>query len=130
MFQVMLLFHFTQSIHTWHDHIPELESELSLYIRKHIEHAELIDVSLIGSASNKSRPKYSKNRHANVFIGFIALSSHTLFDSYLEDKDAVKDFVMDGFCRESIYFQRYWNDSDNRYYIVNLIKFDGKIPSR
>jgi len=128
MLEVMLLFHFNRSIDTESCGIAALEDNVHYYLKKNLDAADLIDIYVLGPDPLQRWPTFAQGSQDNVFIGLILTAEQLFIERLIVQGDGIKDYILEGLSGESIYFLKYWNVNNHKYYAVKLLKFsdDGR----
>lgn len=125
MLELMMLYHFNRPIDTERCSVSEVEDKISHYIKKYLDAAELIDICVLGPEPLRRCPKFARDSQANVFIGLIITAERKILEEFIVNGAGLNDYILDGLSGESIYFLKYWNDCNHKYYAVKLLKFSG-----
>jgi len=125
MLELMMLYHFNRPINTEHYSVSEVEDEICRYIKKYLDAAELIDICVLGAEPLRRCPKFARDSQANVFIGVIITAERQILEEFIINGAGLNDYILQDISGESIYFLKYWNNCDHKYYAVKLLKFSG-----
>ena len=127
MLSVVISYKFKEALDTSGFSIPDIEVALAAFINQNLYDAEMIEVTQF---NNQGYPEYTEYPvpPTAVFIEFIAEINLEVFDDYISNENALNDYIISGFRRERIYLEDHWTHRGDKYFVVRLIKFSGKLP--